>query len=166
MAPALAITLRARRAILSLPWTAHHQSNIRNTATGFTWHPFVVARLVRVYPRRSQSTAPFSILPKVVGKNLETSEGPPSCAVKQQGAPRNANGSLASAGTQLITSMAHAVRLRISITAPRGLTKGAPASTITDISSSSVDRFVVSLMKPRSLLRVVRARSVLLVRNG
>ena len=49
LALALAITLRTRRAILSLPWTAQHQSNTRNTATGFTWHPFVVARWVRVY---------------------------------------------------------------------------------------------------------------------
>ena len=51
LALALAITLRTRRAILSLPWTAQHQSNTRNTATGFTWHPFVVARWVRVYPK-------------------------------------------------------------------------------------------------------------------
>ena len=77
LALALAITLRARRAILSLPWTAQHQSNTRNTATGFTWHPFVVARWVRVYSSRCQSTALLSILPKVVGKNFETSEGSP-----------------------------------------------------------------------------------------
>ena len=37
-----------------------------------------MARWVRVYFIRSQSTAPLSILPKVVGKNFETSEGPPS----------------------------------------------------------------------------------------
>ena len=78
LALALAITLRARRAILSLPRTAQHQFNTRNTATGFISHPFVVARWVRVYSSRSQSTAPLSILPKVVGKNFETSEGPPS----------------------------------------------------------------------------------------
>ena len=78
LALALAITLRARRAILSLPWTAQHQFNTRNTATGFISHPFVVARWVCVYSSRSQSTAPLSILPKVVGKNFETSEGPPS----------------------------------------------------------------------------------------
>ena len=78
LAFALAITLRAHRAILSLPWTAQHQSNTIKTATGFTWHPFVVARWVRIYSSRSQSIAPLSILPKVVGKNFETSEGPPS----------------------------------------------------------------------------------------
>ena len=48
-------------------------------------------------PRLPQSSAPFSILPKLVEKKLETSEETPSCAVNQQGAPRNANGSLASA---------------------------------------------------------------------
>ena len=90
LALALAITLRARRAILSLPWTAQHQSNTIKTATGFTWHPFVVARWVRVYSSRSQSIAPLSILPKVVGKN----------SVKQWWAPRNAHGSLASVYTQ------------------------------------------------------------------
>ena len=73
LALALAITLRARRAILSLPWTAQHQFNTRNTATGFISHPFVVARWVRVYSSRSQSTASLSILTKVVGKNFETS---------------------------------------------------------------------------------------------
>ena len=119
---ALAITLRARRAILSLPWTAQHQFNTRNTATGFISHPFVVARWVRVYSSRSQSTAPLSILPKVVGKSLRLAKDLlPSCAVKQRWAPRNADGSLASVYTQLITGVAHAVRLRFSIAAPRGL---------------------------------------------
>ena len=123
LALALAITLRARRAILSLPWTAQHQFNTIRTATGFTWHPFVVAQWVRVYSSRSQSTAPLSILPKVVGKKtLRLAKGLlPSCAVKQRWAPRNADGSLASVYTQLITSVAHAVRLRFSIAAPRGL---------------------------------------------
>ena len=78
LALALAITLRARRAILLLPWTAQHQFNTRNTATGFILHPFVVTRWVRVYSSRSQRTALLSILPKVVGKNFEASEGPPS----------------------------------------------------------------------------------------
>ena len=122
LALALAITLRARRAILSLPWTAQHQFNTRNTATGFISHPFVVARWVSVYASRSQSTAPLSILPKVVGKTLRLAKGLlPSCAVKQRWAPRNADGSLASVYTQLITSVAPAVRLRFSIAAPRGL---------------------------------------------
>ena len=115
LALALAVTLRARRAILSLPWTAQHQFNTRNTATGFISHPFVVALWVRVYCSRSQSTAPLSILPKVVGKKMRL--------VKQRWAPRNADGSLASVYTQLITSVAHAVGLRFSIAAPRGLVK-------------------------------------------
>ena len=126
LALALAITLQARRAILSLPWTAQHQFNTRNTATGFISHPFVVARWVRVYSSRSQSTAPFSILPKVVGKKtLRLAKGPSflSCAVKQRWAQRNADGSLASVYMQLITSVAHALRLRFSIAAPRGLIK-------------------------------------------
>ena len=125
LALALAITLRARRAILSLPWTAQHQFNTRNTATGFISHPFVVARWFRVYSSRSQSTAPLSILPKVVGKKLlRLAKGLlPSCAVKQRWAPRNADGSIASVYTQLITNVAHAAKLRFSIAAPRGLRK-------------------------------------------
>ena len=76
--PSLSPSHNSLRAILSLPWTTQHQFNTRNTATSFTWLLFVVAQWVRVYSGRSQSTAPLSILPKVVGKNFETRKGAPS----------------------------------------------------------------------------------------
>ena len=138
LALALAITRRARRAILSLPWTVQHQSNTRNTATGFTWHPFVVARWIRVYSSRCQSTAPLSILPKVVEKTLRLAKDLlTSCTVKQRWAPRNADSSLASVYAQLITSMAYAVRLRFSIAAPRGLNVRSLVAKLPDVISDN-----------------------------
>ena len=64
---------------------------------------------------------------KIFENTLRTSEGLPSCTVQQQWELKNPNGSLASADSkrfqnvlQAITSIAYMVRLRNSITAPRG----------------------------------------------
>ena len=65
LALVLAITLRARRAILSLPWTAQHQFNTRNTATGFISHPFVEKRL-------DTGTLPTTFDPNYVHKRVYT----------------------------------------------------------------------------------------------